>query len=87
MATTPKSVVDSLREVVQDLLVPEMKAVKTSVDALRSEMVLRDDKLEQSIRLGLENATQAIHYLSEKLDSSIEIRERLVAIEARLPRQ
>ena len=87
MATTAKSVVDSLREVVQDLLVPELKAVKVSVDSLRSEMILRDEKLEQSIRLGLENATAAIRHLSEKLDGAIAIRERLASIEARLPRQ
>jgi hypothetical protein len=87
MATTAKSVVDSLREVVQDQLVPELKAVKVSVDSLRSEMILRDEKLEQSIRLGLENSTAAIRHLSEKLDGAIAIRERLASIEARLPRQ
>jgi hypothetical protein len=82
-----KNFVESFREVVQDLLVPELKAVKLSVDSLRSEMILRDDKLEQSIRLGLENATAAIRHLSDKLDYAGDVRERLAAIEARLPRQ
>lgn len=82
-----KNVVESFREVVQDLLVPELKSVKVSVDCLRAEMILRDEKLEQSVRLGLENATSAIRHLSEKLDYTIDIRERLAAIEARLPRQ
>ena len=87
MATAGKNIVESLREVMQDLLVPELKAVKTSVDGLRAEMILRDEKLEQSIRLGLENATQAIRHLGEKLEYSGDIRERLASIEARLPRQ
>jgi hypothetical protein len=68
MATTAKTVIDSFREVVQDLLVPELKA-------LRTEMKLRD-----------ENTQQAIRHLSEKLDFAIDIRERLAALEARLPR-
>jgi hypothetical protein len=89
-----KNIVESFREVVQDLLVPELKALKVSVESvhsemsyLRSEMILRDEKLEQSIRIGLESATAAIRHLSDKLDDAIEIRERLAAIEARLPRQ
>jgi hypothetical protein len=85
--SSAKNMVDSLREVVQDLLVPELKAVKVSVDSLRAEMILRDEKLEQSIRLGLENATLAIRHLSDKLDYAGDIRERLASIEARLPRQ
>jgi hypothetical protein len=86
-AKTAKNMIESLREVVQDLLVPELKAVKTSVDALRSEMVLRDDRLEQVVKLGLEKQSQAIQHLSEKLDFAIDIRERLASLEARMPRQ
>jgi hypothetical protein len=98
MATAAKNIVDSLREVMQDLLVPELKAVKasvdglrseskTSIDALRSDMVLRDEKLELSVRLGLENTIQAIRHLAERLDDSSEIRQRLASLEARMPRQ
>jgi hypothetical protein len=89
-----KNVVESFRDVVQDLLVPELKAVKVSVDSLhnemsylRSEMKLRDEKMEQIIRSGDEKNEQAIRSLSEKLDFAIDIRERLVLLEARLPRQ
>jgi hypothetical protein len=94
MATAAKSVVDSMREVVQDLLVPEMKAVKISIESLhkemgylRNEMILRDDKLEQAMRLGFENTTLAIRHLSDKLDYAGDLRERLAALEARVPRQ
>jgi hypothetical protein len=87
MATVTKSVVDSLREVVQDLLVPELKSVKVSIDALRNEMKLRDEKMELLIRLGDEKNEQAIRNLSERLDFAIDIRERLATLEARTPRQ
>lgn len=71
-----KNAVESFREVVQDLLVPELKSVKVAIDSLRTEMMLRDEK-----------QTQAIRHPSEKLDFAIDIRERLASLEARLPRQ
>ncbi len=86
--------IESFCDVVQDLLVPELKAVKVSVDslhtemaAMRIEMKLRDEKMEQLVRSGDDRNAQAIANLSQKLDFSIEIRERLASLEARLPRQ
>jgi hypothetical protein len=43
--------------------------------------------MEQLIRHGDERNERAILALERKLDDAIEIRERLAAIEARLPRQ
>ena len=86
MAIT-KNMVESLREVVQDLLVPELKSVKVSIDSLRTEMQLRDERTQQIIRSGDEKNENAIRSLSEKLDFAIDIRERLASLEARLPRQ
>jgi hypothetical protein len=76
MATIAKSIVESLREVVQDLHLPELKALKVSMDSMRSELRVRDEKNEQALR-----------HLSEKLDFAIDIRERLASLEARMPRQ
>jgi len=98
MAVEAKSALGSFREVVQDLLVPELKAVKGSVDSLpgemkmpldslRQEMRLRDEKMEQLVRSGDEKNEQAIRSLSQKLDFAIDIRERLASLEARTPRQ
>jgi hypothetical protein len=96
MAVVTKNVVDSLREVMQDLLVPELKAVKVSVDSLRSEMKLSHDSLREEMKLRHENLErmilhgdeqneQLIRSLRDRLDSAIDIRERLASIEARLP--
>lgn len=70
----PKSIVDSLGDVAQNLLVPELKALRVSVDSMRTEMKLRGEKTQESIR-----------HLSDKLDFAIDIRERLAALEARFP--
>ena len=76
MTAKAKTIIDSLREVAQDLLVPELRALRVSMDSLRTEMQLRDERTQESIRR-----------LSDKLDFAIDVRERLAAIEARLPRQ
>ncbi len=85
--STSKSVVESFRGAVQDLLVPELKSMRVSIDSMRTEMQLRNEKLEQMILSSDEKHTQAIRALSEKLDFAIDIRERLATLEARLPRQ
>jgi hypothetical protein len=87
MAASAKTIVDSLREVVQDLLVPELKALRVSVDSMKTEMQLRDEKTHTELRLREERTQDSIRSLSQKLDFAIDIRERLAALEARLPRQ
>jgi trehalose-6-phosphate synthase len=87
MATAVKSVIDSLREVLQDVLVPELKALRVSMDSLRTEMQLRDEKTQESIRHLDQRTQESVRHLSEKLDYAIDIRERLVALETRLPKQ
>lgn len=100
-----KTMVESFREVVQDLLVPELKALRVSVDALRTEMHLRTDGLQKEMQLrdealraelrlrddGLRIETQSarseLYALGQKLDFALDVRERLTALEARLPRQ
>jgi hypothetical protein len=109
MAETAKNVLGSFREAIQDLLVPELKALRVSVDSLRTEMhlrtdslqremqlrdetlraelKLRDDSLRAEIHAGDKSTQDALQALGQKLDFAIDIRERLVALEARLPKQ
>jgi hypothetical protein len=74
-AMKTKRSIDSVREIVQDFLVPELKAVKVSIESLHNEMKLRDEK-----------QTLAIQHLSEKLDFAVDVREHLASLEARVPR-
>lgn len=78
----PKNAVESLRDIVQDLLVPELKSIKVEMEAIRTEMRLRDEKQTEAIRHVGDNVRQ----LSEKLDYTLQIRERLAPPEARVPR-
>jgi hypothetical protein len=87
MTASAKTVVDSFREAVQDLLVPELKALRVSVDSLRTEMHLRTENLQRELQLRDEMLRTEIQTLGQKLDFAIDIRERLAALEARLPRQ
>jgi len=87
MIETAKTVVDSFREAIQDLLVPELKAIRVSVDSLRTEMHLRTENLQRELQLRDEMLKAEIHALGQKLDFAIDIRERLAGLEARLPKQ
>ncbi len=100
---------ESFREVVQDRLVPELKAVKVSVDSLRTEMKINNDALReemkyryeglekiianshdslaQLIRQSEERSERSNQMLAEKFDGSVQIRERLATLEARMPKQ
>ena len=96
-AMKSKDAVESLRDIVQDLLVPELKAVKVSVestkasiDSLRSEMTTSFDAVRTEMRLRDEKQTERsnhiskdIQHLSEKFDRAMDIRERLASLEAR----
>ena len=82
-----KNFVMSLREVVQDLLVPELKAVKVSIDGIRDELKLRNENIERMIKYGDDRNEQLIRTLSDKLDFAIEFRERLSNTESRVPKQ
>ena len=85
-----KNAAESVREIVQDLLVPvkvSVGSLHNEMSYLRSEMKLRGEKMEQLIRSGDQKNEQAIRDLSDRLDFAIDIRERLASLEARLPRQ
>ena len=89
-AMKAKSSIDSVREIVQEFLVPELKAVKISIESLHNEMKLRDEKQTQAIahlddKLSRQ-ISNSVQFLSDKFDSSVEFRERLASLEARIPR-
>jgi hypothetical protein len=103
-AIKAKNAVESLRDVVQDLLVPELKSLKVSqdsqrsetkiqfeafrgeFDSFRSEMRSTVDAIRTEIRIRDEKQTQAIQALSDKLGILLEVRERLAVLEDRAKR-
>jgi hypothetical protein len=105
MATAAKNIVESFREVVQDLLLPEFKALKATAEAqredsrqLRSDLKdsvgglrieIREslDALRNEMRIRDDRQTDAIRSLTKQFDFAVEARERLASLEARMPRQ
>lgn len=122
-----KNIVGSARNMIQDLLAPEVKEVKAEVtatrtdlrqatetlrlhidflreeiklhneavrkemqrnqEALRQELKLRYEQLERLVVHGDQRNEHLISARSNKPESSIDLRERLASIEARMPRQ
>ena len=71
MAASAKTIVDSLREIAQDILVPEVKALRTSVDSLRTEMHLRTDSLQKELQLRDEMLRAELKLRDESLKAEI----------------
>jgi hypothetical protein len=93
-AMKAKSAVESLRDIVQDLLVPDMKAIRVEVeshrretkaefDSVRNEMKISFDSIRTELRLRDEKQSQAIQALSDKIGYALDIRERLAVLEDR----
>jgi hypothetical protein len=68
-AMKTKSSIDSVREIVQDFLVPELKAVKVSIDSIQNEMRLRDENKSRAMQRLDEKLTQTTRHLSEKIQA------------------
>ena len=73
-ALKPKNAVESLRDVVQDLLVPELKAIKAELDsqrrenqaqfdAVRTELKIRTDSISTEMRIRDERQSEALQAL------------------------
>jgi hypothetical protein len=93
-AMKAKNAVESLREIVQDLVVPDLKAVKIEVeshrretkiefDSVRNEIRTLADSLRTEMRLRDEKQSLAIEALSDKIGYTTDIRERLAILEDR----
>jgi Skp family chaperone for outer membrane proteins len=96
-AIKPRNAVESLRDIVQDLLVPELKAIKVEVeshrresktefDSIRNEVKALSESLRTEMRLRDEKQSLATQALSEKLGYALDIRERLAVLEDRADR-
>lgn len=69
--STAKNIVESFREVVQDLLVPELKSVRVSVDALRTEMRLMQDASREELKITKDALREEMKLRNESLERTI----------------
>lgn len=86
-ALRTKNAVESLRDVVQDLLVPELKAIKAELESTRREMRADFDAIRVEMKFRNEKQTQAIQALSEKVGLMMEVPGRLAVLEDRAKRE
>ena len=96
-ALKPKNAVESLRDIVQDLLVPELKALKaemesqrrenhTQFEAIRTELKLRDDRQAEATQALRTEMSIRFEQLSDRITTALDLRERLAILEYRAKR-
>ncbi len=71
MTASAKTIVDSLREIAQDILVPEVKSLRVSVEGLRTEMQLGDRNLQNSV----DALREEMKVRDERLHSEMRLRD------------
>ncbi|MBI3303483.1 MAG: hypothetical protein HYZ72_15575 [Deltaproteobacteria bacterium] len=93
-----KGMYDTIRQLFQDIIAPQIEGLKGEMAALRAEvkgemtalraevhrMDGRIDMLEKRMEEGLAAVRTEISYTNRRLDEALEIRERLAALEAKV---
>jgi len=87
----------NLKQTIQDAIAPELHGIKGEMKALSQHINNLDDRLRQSearVEKRFDAVDKRFDAMDRRLDvmgrhweTAMEIRERLVALEARLPRQ
>ena len=81
------NIYQSLKQIVQDAVAPEMLALKAEIKGLSQRMdsvEKRLDELKAAAHLMEARTEKRFEKLERRLDEAIDIRERLAALEARL---
>ena len=68
----PKNAVESLREIVQDLLVPELKAIKVELDSQRRETQARSDSLHTELKVRTEGISTELKVTTDAVRADTE---------------
>jgi hypothetical protein len=87
MAASAKMIVDSLREIAEDILVPELKSLKVSIEGLRTEMQMGDQRLQDSVdalRAEMKLRDERLHSEMRLRDEQMQESTRRAISEARL---
>jgi hypothetical protein len=67
LAAGTSKTIGGLREIVQDLVAPDLSAVRVSIDALAQELRLRSEALSQEMKLRSENLQDELRALREEM--------------------
>ena len=85
------NIYQAVKQAMQDLIAPQIEslkgdfaAVRAEIGAVRADIARVDDKLSSEIRRVDEKLGTEIRRIDDKLTWALDLRERIVAIEARL---
>ncbi len=84
-------VYEQVKQALQDIVAPELKSIQAEIrrldsriDSFKSELGNRIDSLKSEITTEIKRLDEKIDSLDNKIDTAIQIRERLAALEAKL---
>ncbi|MFN3533397.1 MAG: hypothetical protein ACK41Q_12955 [Candidatus Brocadia sp.] len=85
------SVYEQVKQALQDVVAPELKSLQVEIkrldsriDSLKSEMTSEFSFLKTVLTTEIKRLDSKIESLDDKIDTAIQIRERLAALEAKL---
>ncbi len=85
------SVYDQVKQALQDVVAPEIKALQMEIKRLDEKIDTRFnsldgkvDSLRREMIAEIKRLDDKVDFLDEKIDTAIQIRERLAALEAKL---
>lgn len=85
------SVYEQVKQALQDVVAPELKSIQveirrldTRIDSLKAEMTSEISSLKTVLTTEIKRLDSKIDSLDDKIDTAIQIRERLAALEAKL---
>ncbi len=67
IGSTAAKAAGTFRDAIQDLLVPELRSLKVSMEGIRTEMHLRDERQTAALQAQGERLTQAIEALTHEV--------------------
>ena len=85
------SVYEQVKQALQDVVAPELKSIQVEIrrldsriDSLRAEMTPEISSLKTVLTTEIKRLDSKIDSLDDKIDTAIQIRERLASLEAKL---
>ena len=82
-----KDIYEAVKTAVQDIIAPQLEAVKGEISSLRIEIKRLDEKIDSSrneIKADISRLDEKLLFTNKRLDEALEIRERLAVLEAKI---
>ncbi len=82
-----KDIYEAVKIAVQDIIAPQLEAVKGEISSLRIEIKRLYEKIDSSrneIKADISTLDEKLLFTNKRLDEALEIRERLAVLEAKI---